>query len=137
MKVSEWKHSDRDGDAESRWDGFVLFFSLAAATAAVRLTKTDVSPEMKHLQARRDELQLLCVRSVLPSSSVSLSLSLLYLLASPLHPSHYHHLLPSLSLSLSLELIDYVSSIHLSLCRLATGALSGVEGGSLTEGRGG
>lgn len=38
--------------------------------------------------------------------------------------------------SLSAELIDSVSSIHLSLCCLATGALSGVEGGSSTVGAG-
>lgn len=98
-----------DGDAESRWDGFIY---LSIAAAAVQLTKTDVPPEMKHLQAQRDELQSLCVRLVLPSSSVSLSL---YLLASPLHPSHYHT--TSFLLSLSLPLFLFLSRID-RLCLL-------------------
>lgn len=70
------------------------------------------------------------LHSVLPSSPLFFSPSFFYFLA-PFSLSLSPYCLPS---SLSEELIDYVSSIHLSLCRLATGALSGVEGGSFTRG---
>lgn len=121
------KHLDKDGRVDSRRDGFIF-------AGTIQLTKIDVSK--KHLQPEL-EPEYDCNHSAFcPLFSFllvffsSFSPSLFYLLPSLSPPPASF----PLSLSLSVELIDYVSSIHLSLCRLATGALSGVEGGSFTRG---
>ena len=113
------KHLDKDGRVDSCRDGFIF-------RGTIQLTKIDVWKErlQPELEPRYD-----CNHSAFCPpllSSLFFSPSFFYLPPSCL-PS-------SLPLSLSVELIDYVSSIHLSLCRLATGALSGVEGGSFTRG---
>lgn len=120
------KHLDKDGRVDSCRDGFIF-------GGTIQLTKIDVSKE--RLQPK-PEPQYHCNHSAFCPPLFSLPpllLLSLFLLPSPsllvLSP-----LPPCLSPSLSVELIDYVSSIHLSLCRLATGALSGVEGGSFTRG---
>lgn len=135
------KHSDKDRRVDSCKDGFIF-------RGTIQLTEIDVSkerlqPQLKPQYHCNHSAVSLFTSSPLFSSPLSLSSSNLplyftsYLRPSfpPFLPSPPSPLLPfSLSLSLSIELIDYVSSIHLSLCRLATGALSGVEGGSFSEG---
>lgn len=119
------KHLDKDGRVDSCRDGFIF-------RGTIQLTKTDVSKErlQPELEPRYD-----CNHSAfcppLPFSSFPLSFAFslppsLLSLSLPLPPFLSH--------PLSVELIDYVSSIHLSLCRLATGALLGVEGGSFNRG---
>lgn len=114
------KHLDKDGGVDSRRDGFIF-------TGTIQLTKTDVS---KSFFSPNWSLNMTAItlHSVLSSPSIPLY----FTFSIPSLPPASFPL--SLSLSLSVELIGYVSSIHLSLCRLATGALSGVEGGSFTRG---
>lgn len=114
------KQSDKDGRVDSCRDGFIF-------GCTIQLTKIDVSKDrlQPELEPQND-----C--NHLPFSPLSFSSSSSPLLSfTPSPPLSLPSCLPS---SLSVELIDYVSSIHLSLCRLATGALSGVEGGSFTRG---
>lgn len=121
------KHLDKDGRVDSCRDGFIF-------RGTIQLTKIDVSNE--RLQPKL-EPQYDCNHSAFFPPLLS---SLFLYFFSPLYftfslpPFSLSLLPPFLYPSLSEELIDYVSSIHLSLCRLATGALSGVEGGSFTRG---
>ena len=127
------KRPDKDGRVDSRRDGFIF-------GGTIQLTKIDVSKERLQLRTGASiRLQSLCILSSLPLLCLS-PLLLLLLLSHCILPSPFPLSLSlsppflSPSPSLSVELIDYVSSIHLSLCRLATGALSGVEGGSFARG---
>lgn len=115
------KHLDKDGRVDSCRDGFIF-------GGMVQLTKIDVSKECLQTEL---EPQYDCNHSASCPPLLSSSFLLLLLLLSlsftfSLPPFSLSPLPPFLSHPLSVELIDYVSSIHLSLCRLATVARSGV-----------
>lgn len=111
------KHLDKDGRVDSCRDGFIF-------GGMVQLTKIDVSKEclQTELEPQYDCNHSASCPPLLSSSFLLLLLSLSFTFSLP--PSLLS--LPLASLPLSVELIDYVSSIHLSLCRLATVARSGV-----------
>lgn len=115
------KHLDKDGRVDSCRDGFIF-------GGMVQLTKIDVSKEclQTELEPQYDCNHSASCPPLLSSSFLLLLLSLFLLPSHSLPPFSLSPLPPFLSHPLSVELIDYVSSIHLSLCRLATVARSGV-----------